>query len=98
MYFAIVIDPPEKKHQKTQDAYDVAAIIANALAFDLCWKELHDSNTPTKSMANHIRKYGITLTFINEGEADTTYAQIQEHNSYSGYIYTVTRYTMAAIK
>jgi hypothetical protein len=96
--YAIVIDPPEKKHQSTQDAYDVAAIIANHLAFDLWWKNLLNSNMPSNSMANRIRKYGVTLTFVNEEEFLSAYEEIKEHNSLAGYLYNITRYKMAVIK
>jgi hypothetical protein len=96
--YAIVIDPPHKNLRSFQDAYDVAEIIAKHLVFDLWWRELHHLNKPTKSMINRIRKYGATLTFINEDEFLRATDDINHINLFTGDLYTVTRYKMAEIK
>jgi hypothetical protein len=94
--YAIVIDPPPKKHQSTQDAYDVAAYIANKYVGLLYDNGVKISLTPTKSICNSIRKHGVTL--IYKGRTSFVYDSevIDEWIDNAGGHYKASKYKLQA--
>jgi len=96
MQYIIVVEPPPKKHQSTQDAYDVAAYIANKYVERLYDRGRFNSLTPTKSICNSIRKRGVTLLYKTY-QADMVlddYKMIKEWIDNAGNYYQVTAYEL----
>jgi len=96
--YAIVIDPPPKKHQSTQDAYDVAAYIANKYVSQLYDKGVKISLTPTKSICNSIRKHGVTLFYTDESKLISDHETIVDWIYCAGNHYKETTYVLEAVE
>jgi hypothetical protein len=98
MKYIIVVEPPPKKHQSTQDAYDVAAYIANCYVGDLYERGLYNSLTPTKAMNNSIRKHGVVIRCDHWSEVTQVYIRIREWIDNAGGHYKATKYKLGDVE